>query len=200
MLPGLFVCNGEYWTLGYEGLTFSLRDIRGLRYIQYLLQRPGEETSALELLSPPGSIVSTTATNIERQKSSLPIGINIRHGLVGDAGEMLDEQAKEEYKRRIRALKEEQEDLSERGDYERTEEIESEIEFLTRELSRALDFRGRDRRTGSTSERARLNVRRAIKAALDKIANRHPSMGALLEQTIRTGTFCSYAPNKYTPV
>ena len=196
---GLFACNGEYWSLGYREVTFSLRDLRGLLYLQRLLQRPGEEISALELLRPTGANTASTPISLERP-GSLPIGINVRPGLTGDAGEMLDQQAKLEYRRRIKELREEQDEVRGRGDHERVEEIETEIEFLTRELSRAIDHRGRDRRAGSVSERARLNVRRAVKAALEKISDRHPPMGALLERTIRTGTFCLYVPNPSAPV
>ena len=195
----LFACHGEYWTLGYRDVSFSLKDIRGLTHIQHLLQRPGEEISALELLRPSTASNPSTTTHLEHQ-DSLPVGITVRRGLDGDAGEMLDEQAKLEYRHTINELREEQEELRDRGDHERIEEIETEIEFLTRELSRALDNRGRDRRAGSVSERARLNVTRAIKAALQKISNRHPPMGALLEQTIRTGTFCLYAPDPLTSI
>ena len=196
---GLFACNGEYWSLGYREVTFSLRDLRGLLYLQRLLQRPGEEISALELLRPPGANTASTPISLERH-GSLPIGINVRPGLTGDAGEMLDQQAKLEYRHRIKELREEQDEVRGRGDHERVEEIETEIEFLTRELSRAIDYRGRDRRVGLVSERARISVRRAIKAALEKISVRHPPMGALFERTIRTGNFCLYVPNPSAPV
>jgi predicted ATPase len=196
---GLFACSGEFWTLGLGEVTFSLRDIRGLGCIQRLLQRPGEEIPALELLKPCGANSAANASHLERP-SSLPVGVTVRPGLTGDAGEMLDHQAKLEYRRKISELREEQDELRDRGDHERVEEIESEIQFLTHELARALDIRGRARRAGSISERARLNVRRAIKAALQKTSERHATMGALLEQTIRTGTFCSYVPNPLSPV
>jgi hypothetical protein len=47
---GIFVRNGEYWTIGLGGQVFSLRDIVGLSYIQFLLQHPGEEFHALAVL------------------------------------------------------------------------------------------------------------------------------------------------------
>ena len=39
-----------------------------------------------------------------------------------------------------------------------------------REMARAVGLGGRDRRAGSAAERARLNVTRAIKSALQKIS------------------------------
>jgi hypothetical protein len=49
-------------------------------------------------------------------------------------------------------------------------------------------------------ERARVNVTRAIAAVLRRIAEHHPTLGAHLSATIRTGTFCSYRPDPRLPV
>jgi tetratricopeptide (TPR) repeat protein len=188
---GTFAASGEYWTLGYRSTTFPLKDIKGLRCIQRLLRRPGEEFHALDLLSEPGT--ASSAENGEKS-STLPEGTDSVGGL-GDAGEMLDAQAKQAYKRRLHDLNEELEDMRERGQHERAERVESEIEFLRREITRAVGLGGRDRRAGSAAERARLNVTRAIKAALQKISEQHASMGELLERSIKTGSFCSYTPD-----
>jgi hypothetical protein len=62
-------------------------------------------------------------------------GINIT--TLGDAGEMLDERAKSAYRRRGSELREELDEAKERGDRERAEQAEQEIDALTREsLSR----------------------------------------------------------------
>jgi hypothetical protein len=76
---------------------------------------------------------------------------------------------------------------------------EDEIETLGRELSRAVGLGGRDRRAASASERARINVTRAIKIALERIAEHNPALATLLTSSIRTGTFCSYAPDSRLP-
>ena len=89
-------------------------------------------------------------------------------------------------------LRERLEDAQELGNSERAAEIESEIDFLAREISRAVGLGGRDRRAGSAAERARLNVTRAIKAALQKISEHHKELGNLLTLSLRTGSFCSF--------
>jgi len=68
---------------------------------------------------------------------------------LGDAGEMLDEQAKAAYRRRLSELREELEDAKELGNVERAEQAEEEIDALTRELSRAVGLGGRNRRAAS---------------------------------------------------
>jgi hypothetical protein len=47
------------------------------------------------------------------------------------------------------------------------------------------------------AERARVNVTRALKAAIKKITASHPALGQHLARTIKTGTFCSYVPGSH---
>jgi tetratricopeptide (TPR) repeat protein len=187
----VFALNGEYWTIEYAGKTFSLKASKGLAYLFRLIQHPGEEFHVLDLMGGPGSsfIPESTAAETSSTDSSLTIG------RLGDAGEMLDGKAKQDYRRRLVELREQMENAQELGNSERVAEIESEIDFLAREISRAIGLGGRDRRAGSAAERARLNVSRAIKAALEKISEHHYKLGEKLNQSIRTGTFCSYVPD-----
>lgn len=195
-VTGIFAHNGEYWTVGYGGTTVSLKDVKGLAYIQRLLQHPGEEFHALDLLSGvgAGAISEGAAT-----QPVLPEGTDsVRRS--SDSGEALDQRAKLEYKRKLLELNEELEELREKGEHERASKVESEIEFLKRELLRAVGLGGRDRRVGSASERARLNVTRAIRSALQKISEHHAFLGELLDHSTRTGTFCSYVSDARTPI
>jgi tetratricopeptide (TPR) repeat protein/RecA/RadA recombinase len=193
-----FACSGEYWTIGREGASFSLRDTKGLTYIQRLLQHPGEEFHALDLINGPG-IAASSAVDSDEAVAQLRERQDVTVREVGDAGEMLDEQAKLQYKRRLHELTEELEDLRERGAHARAEVVESEIDFIQREVARAVDRRGRNRRAGSTGERARLNVTRAIKSVIEKVAERDSALGKLLDRSIRTGLFCSYVPDSLNP-
>jgi tetratricopeptide (TPR) repeat protein len=187
--------NGEYWTIEYAGKTFSLKASKGLAYIHRLIQHPGEEFHSLDLLSGPGTpfIPESATAKTASTDSSLTVG----H--LGDAGEMLDGKAKQDYKRRLVELREQLEDAQELANSERAAEIESEIDFLAREISRAVGLSGRDRRAGSAAERARLNVSRAISTAVQKISEHHVRLGEILDQSVRTGTFCSYVPDPLAP-
>jgi len=191
-LKGVFVCNGEFWTIGYADASFSLRDVKGLGYIQRMLQHPGEEFHSLDLLNVPGA--GDSAELDDAVKAALLAGATIRVGL-GDSGEMLDAKARHDYERRIVALREELEDRRERGDKKGVASAEAELDFLLREVARAVGLGGRIRRAGAAAERARLNVTRAIKSALQKISEHHPQLGNLLDRSIKTGTFSCYLPN-----
>jgi hypothetical protein len=74
------------------------------------------------------------------------------------------------------------------------------MDFLTRELARAVGFGGRDRKTASNAERARVAVTKAVRATLKRIGEMDSNLGDELEATIRTGTFCSYEPDRRRPV
>jgi tetratricopeptide (TPR) repeat protein len=191
-----FAAKGEYWTLSHAGATVSIKDVKGFGYIQRLLQHPGEEFHSLDLLH---ELPAPSNTSGDNRFSTKGEGIDSVGGL-GDAGEMLDRQARSEYQRRYRELNDELEDLREKGKHQQAEKVESELEFLRRELARAIGLGGRDRRAGSAAERARLNVTRAIRAALQKISEQHPGFAELLDRSIRTGAFCSYKPDLTQPV
>jgi tetratricopeptide (TPR) repeat protein len=187
----LFVLNGEHWILGFEEQTFSLRTSKGLAYIHQLLRNPREEIHALDLLSGPGTeFIPESATAATSSTDS-----DLTVGRLGDAGEMLDGKAKQDYKRRLVELREKLEDANELGNGQRAAEIESEIDFLAREISRAVGLGGRDRRAGSAAERARLNVTRAIKSALQRISEHDQLLSEIIERSIKTGTYCSYEAN-----
>jgi len=65
---------------------------------------------------------------------------------------------------------------------------------------RAVGLGGRDRRAASHAERARLNVTRAIRAAMAGLARANPALGTHLAATIRTGRYCSYTPDPRAPI
>jgi hypothetical protein len=196
--------EGEFWTVGYGGNAFRLKDTKGFGYLAHLLRHPAVEFHVLELF---GGIAaqreehqsSQSAQGLPRGDEELEkAGLHIT-GL-GDAGEMLDDQAKVAYRRRLSELREELEEAKEAGNVERAERAEQETDALTRELSRAVGIGGRNRRAASASERARQSVAKTIKAVLERIAQSEATLGDILSRCITTGTFCSYRPNPDFPI
>ena len=165
--------DGAGWTVAYGGRAVTLPDMKGLAYLATLVASPGREFHAIDLGG----------------------GNDL-----GDAGEMLDAEAKARYKERLADLREELEEAQRFNDLERAARAEHEIGFLTEELGRAVGLGGRTRRAGSAAERARLNVSRAISAALKRIAAQERALGEHLTATVRTGLFCSYNPDPRLPV
>ena len=52
----------------------------------------------------------------------------------------------------------------------------------------------------SASERARVNVTRALRREIRRIADQDAGLGQELQTTVRTGTFCLYQPDLRHPV
>ena len=174
--------EGDFWTIAYGGKTFRLRDVKGLRYLAFLLGSPGTEIHVLEL--------AEAADGLAAARPRLT---------TGKAEPVLDVQAKEAYRRRLEELGEDLQEARDWRDPERIARIEAEIEALTDELARAAGLGGRDRELASPAERARVSVTKAIKAAIKSIERHSPALGAHLTASIHTGRFCSYAPPGEAP-
>ena len=114
---------------------------------------------------------------------------------LGDAGAILDAQAKKAYRRRLAEIEEDIEEARALEDIERAAQSAAERDFLVRELSSAIGLGGRDRRAASASERGRVAVTRAIRYAMGRIAEHHPPLGEHLNLAIHTGTRCVYRPD-----
>lgn len=187
--------EGDYWTIEFDNDAFRLRDSKGLRYLAQLLASPNREFLALELVtagSGSRSIRPPGTADRDRIDSGL-------QGSPGRGDELLDVEATSAYRRRLEELQDELEEAERRSDSERAARAGSEMEFLTRELARAVGLGGKGRRAPSDAERARVNVTKAIRASVARIDAHSRSLGRHLASTIRTGTFCSYSPDPRAP-
>jgi len=174
-LPGQAV-----WSVGPTGGARLLPDMKGLHYLRALLQRPDIDIAAIEL-------------------SALVAG----HGVTvaeTDAGERLDRRALANYRHRLREIDEELAEAQSWHDTGRVERVEAEREALLRELAGATGLGGRARTTSGAAERARVAVRKAIAAALDRIEADDAATARVLRRTVHTGSVCHYEPNPDAPV
>ena len=181
--------EGQYWTVAYGAERARLHDLKGLRYIHALLSAPGREVHVLELAgllaesapAGPGRDDGLTVTRVEGSEA------------------VLDQTAKESYRRRLGELTEDLEEARSWNDPERVARIEDEIDALTTELERALGLGGRDRDMPSQAERARVSATKAIRGAVRAISMECPGLGEHLAASLRTGRFCTYAPPGHEP-
>jgi predicted ATPase len=187
----VFACRGDYWVITFSGTTTHLKDLRGLSYLSHLLQNPGREIHALDLVQ----LVEG------RSGSHTPsIGPDELPSEDRGAGEdVLDPTARTQYRRRLVELQEDIEEARENNDLERLARVEAEADALARELGASLGLGGRSRKTAGPSERARISVTKAIREAVKRIAGRDPALGRHLRATLRTGIFCCYTPDERFP-
>ncbi len=149
----VFRREGEYWSVVFEGRTVRVHDLKGFRYLAQLLANPGREYHVLDL------VAAETGQQVA----------------LGDAGEMLDERAKNAYRRRLAEIEADIAQARALEDSVREAQADAERDFLVRELARAVGLGGRDRRAASASERARSGVTRAIRQAIARIGQHHPA-------------------------
>jgi tetratricopeptide (TPR) repeat protein len=183
--------EGDVWRLDYEGRVLRVRDAKGMRHLALLLANPGVEFHAVD--------VATAAEGGAAPGAEAAEGLAVRAG-TGDAGPALDSQAKAEYRSRLEDLRAEIEEAESFNDPERAAHAREEMDFIAHELSAAVGLGGRDRRAASAAERARVNVTRALRREIRRIADEDAGLGRELETTVRTGTFCAYEPDPRRPV
>lgn len=168
------------WTIGRDGATIMLPDLKGLRYLRYLIGRPGTEVGALELVA---AIAG---------KGTVPTETS--------PGDMLDHQALSEYRQRLRTIDNDLAQAESWADRGRVEQLADEREALLRELAGGMGLAGRHRQFASNTERARVAVRKAMAATFRRIEDHDPSLARLLRDTVHTGAACRYDPDPARPV
>ncbi|MDP1849982.1 MAG: AAA family ATPase [Solirubrobacteraceae bacterium] len=187
---------GDVWTITSHGRSIHLNDGRGVRLLALLLERPDSEMHSLDLVAAVDG-AAPSGPLIERSGGQETEG---RFGVQGGAGPALDAKAKEDYRERMAALEAALATAESRRDKRAAAAARVELDFVRRELASAVGIGGRDRETGSHAERARINVTRAIRSTLKRIAGYDERIGAELEAGVRTGTFCVYRPDPLRPV
>jgi uncharacterized membrane protein len=163
--------DGDVWAVSWGGSVFRIQDSRGMQILAHLVSHPGREFHVTDLSAPGGA-----------------------PGHLEDAGEMLDPEAIASYRRRLEEVREELDEAERWNDEGRQARLREEMEFLAAELGRAVGLGGRRRKAASSSEKARVNVKRRLSHAIGKIAEHSPGLGAHLDWAVKTGVFCSYRP------
>lgn len=162
--------DGEDWFLDAGSEQARLHGSRGLEHLSVLLRHPGRDVTAHEL---------DTGQDAPPEQAGAPL---------------LDERALKTYRLRLEEISQEQESADLLGDPDASERLEQERIAVLAEIRRGTGLGGRVRTTGSSVERARVNVTRNLKRALDQIQRDAPVAGAHLGASIRTGTVCRYEP------
>jgi hypothetical protein len=161
--------EGDVWVVTAKtSAAFRVKHAKGMDYLDHLLKNPGREMYVLALAG--------AGEGPE------------------DAGAMLDERAKQAYRRRVEELDHELAEALELDDQGRASRAREELEAVAEELASAVGLGGRDRKALSNVERARVNVQRRLKDAIRRIGEHDGALGRYLDATVRTGTYCVYRP------
>lgn len=164
--------TGGLWVVGSGASPAPLRALRGFGYLRELVRRPGRELAALDLVG--GGT-----------------GVVVESGL----GETIDRQAVTAYRRRLAELQEEIDEAESWSDIGRRGVLAAERDALLDELARSAGLGGRPRESGSSAERARVAVQKAVAVAIDRIAEVDEPLARHLRSSVHTGRLCSYDPD-----
>jgi len=185
--------EGESWCVRAPEGEWRLRDSKGVHYLAALLDRAGQEMHVLDLVTlvegAAGGAAGSSASN-----ATLSDGSSARaatRSVANDGLAALDPRAKAEYRDRLDDLAETLRDAERDHDSGRAERARAEIDAITEQLASAVGLGGRDRASGSDAERARVNVQRRLRDAVDRIGALDKRLARRLSQALTTGTYCS---------
>jgi TolB-like protein len=168
-IENLFVKELTGWKLSFENSAIQLPEIKGFYDIQKMLSQPRQLFHCAELM---GNVVS-------------------------EKGEKLfDTKAKKQYEKKIVELQADIREAEQRSDFSQLEKLQDEYDKLIEYLSQSLGIRGKVRESNNPVEKARSAVTWRIRSAIAKIESCHPQLGAHLSNAIKTGSFCSYQPDR----
>ena len=188
--PGryLFRREGDYWALAAGGKVSRLRSLRGFEYIAELLRHPYT----------PIYVVDLAALGVAAD-SRLSAEEAVEHGLrvsaEADVTPALDRRAREDYRARWRELLAEEAEARRHNDPGRVARAQREIDMLAAQLT-AVAIGGSGRSGASLKERARVNVRNCITGALRALRAHDEPLWRHLSNSIKTGSFCCYGPDR----
>jgi hypothetical protein len=163
------------WLVGRGDIETAVPARRGIEHLHALVLRPGVEIEALALAGGAETVVQA--------------------GL----GDLVDAQALASYRKRLADLDIELDDADAMGDSATGERLAVERAALLAEVSAATGLGGRSRTIGSSAERARVSVRKAIASALEAIHAADPVLASHLSTHVRTGLRCCYDPGPQAP-
>jgi hypothetical protein len=169
--------RGRQWEIEWGGRTALVGHCVGMRHLATLLANPGYEIPAAELAAGPGLAGETT-----------------RQGAAASPQPVLDELAKRKYKQRLSELQSEIDELEADNGFDRAEALRTERDWLVAELAAAVGIGGRSRQFAGSAERARIAVGKAIRRAVQRVADADPVIGEELRATVQTGQRCCYRP------
>jgi hypothetical protein len=189
-----FCREGDVWFIRYGGHETRLRDLKGLRYIDYLIANPDRDFDVMDLvhaLDPPDYSLlgeSRGTLGVEEAKAagvgSDPFGSGPRGNADGPTSAQ---------RRKYERLKEGLEDARERGDTEQIGQLTAELAALAAEVKAA---RGSDH--GGPRDKAWRAVRKCVNDSRKRIQREHPVLWEHLKASLKIGYACSYRPVRPT--
>ena len=186
---------GKHWTLCFAGQTIQQRDVKGLHYLAYLLQHPGQPVHVFDLLALTDTSPETRGTSALASWSTDELTIqHLSVSSLPNSCPLPDAQARAAYRQRLHALHADLCDAERNHDSARIATARAEIDVLTDTLAVVYGTRKHARSAEDATEKTRKAVTNRIRGVLAKLQPVHPTLWQHLFTSLKTGTFCTYRP------
>lgn len=162
---------GKQWQIFYEGKEIDMPDSKGMTYIQYLLLRPDKEVTAIELQALINKPLDADFTVLLEKLS-----------VQGVSDCMMDDKTKKDLTARLLSLR-------------NTNPDSKEILEIEKYLNQA-QYAGKSKPFSGVNTKSRQSVQKAISTAIKNIEKIFPELSTHFKNSITTGTFCVYKPEK----
>jgi hypothetical protein len=200
----IFRQKGEVWDIVYQGRSFSLKDIKGLHYVKFLLRHPTKKFTPRQLSEGIGESVPAKGDKVNSSMSGTRLEELGLRSTPWDAGTidtetMVDQQTINQLIQKLEKLKEEKEDAEICHNDERAAQLQDEMEKIAAYLSNTT-CHGNVKRFTTNSDKIRISVTKRIRDAIDKIERHDDMLFRHLDHCIRTGYKCFYNPDPHNPI
>lgn len=190
----IFRClKSGLWEFRFAGVSCELeKNLKGYSAIHHLLQKPREPIRAIDLMqlaSNGGPSLSATTRGEASEWGTDRLDL-------GDAGEVLDDQAIREYRTQLQKYQDQIAEAEELGDREVAERLTDERDAILRELRQAIGPSGQKKRNRSHSERARKAVSNNGTNALARLDVCCPELAKHLRDSLNWGGDPVYQPKQ----
>ena len=165
----LFLKENGMWQICFEGTTVFIPEVKGFVDMAKLIGSPDKEFHCTSLFGT---------------------------GVMSMAEPVFDDRAKQSYKKKMQELQEEIKLCENHSDFERAAELQQEYSDLVDHLTTSLGMGGKTRKVNDPMDKIRSAVTWRIRNAIQKIEKNHPALGKHFANSIKTGLFCSYCPEK----
>jgi tetratricopeptide (TPR) repeat protein len=167
--PNFFFREHDGWQMSFDGKVLRLRHAKGLSDIAELLAKPNDQIHCTQLMGSGLEVKSQT---------------------------IVDEKSMREFKKRLTGLQEEIALLELQNNPGGLTSLYEEYDQLLDVIKAATGLGGRRRNMESPLDKIRSAVTWRIRSAIKKISDGHPAFGKHLDNSVKTGLFCSYSPEK----
>lgn len=164
-----FLKENDVWQISYEDKQVLITEVKGLNDLGKMLAHPEKQFHCTELM---GS------------------------GLEAIAEPVFDERARRSYQKKIHELQEEIRWSENNNDLQRSTNLHAEYDQIVDHLTSSLGLKGKIRTSHDNLDKTRSAITWRIRNAIQKIEKVHPILGKHLAAAVKTGIFCSYAPEK----